>query len=253
VFATVGTDAVYPFNRLVRSLRTVARIRPVVIQYGVASERPEGARLIDFLPFDQLDRYIGEADVVVTHGGIGSVLLALSHGKHPIVMPRRHALGESVDDHQVAFAQRLAEIGLATVVSTEGELSDAVAASIHEPEAILHSGQSLSEELAALLEKRLPPYAQSSPKVASERLKPGQVRPSLNEDEIRDVVRQDSFRARTEQGELVSFEVELLDRQQGSALHEEAYVVEMVKVAESVSDGHIRMTLFDFDKNTRPL
>jgi UDP-N-acetylglucosamine transferase subunit ALG13 len=214
-------------------------MRPVVIQYGVASERPEGARLIDFLPFDQLDRYIGEADVVVTHGGIGSVLLTLSHGKHPIVMPRRHALDESVDDHQLAFAERLAEIGLATVVSTEHQLNAAVAASIHEPRTLIHSGPSLSDELAALLQKDLPPDTQPSSKVGSEGLNPGDMRSSLNEGEVRDVIPHDFVHTRIEPRDPVSFKGELLNRQQASSSHEESCVAKAVGVTERVSDGNL--------------
>jgi hypothetical protein len=208
--------------------------------------------MIDFLTFDELDRYIGEADVIVTHGGVGSVVLALSHGKRPIVMPRRHDLNESVDDHQVSFVERLAEIGLATVVENEQQLSAAVASSIHEPRA-LYSGLSLSDELAGLLNS-LPRHTQPSSQVeSSEGLNAGEMRSSLHEDKVGNVARYDSFRAQTDQSELVSFEVELLDRQQAFTLHEKPDVAEPVEVAERVSDGHVRVTLFDLDKKARPL
>lgn len=123
VFATVGTSPSYPFDRLVRSLTQASLVRPVTIQHGISAERPVGATMHDFLPFDQMNRHVADADVVVTHGGIGSVLLALSHRKRLVVMPRRHAFGEHVDDHQLAFASRLQEAGLATVVENEDQLT----------------------------------------------------------------------------------------------------------------------------------
>ena len=58
-------------------------------------------------PLRRARRSLSGGSVVVTHGGIGSVLLALSVGKRPIVMPRCSRLGEHVDDHQIAFAERL--------------------------------------------------------------------------------------------------------------------------------------------------
>jgi UDP-N-acetylglucosamine transferase subunit ALG13 len=45
-------------------------------------------------------------------------------------MPRRHRLGEAVDDHQVSLAQRLARAGLVTVVETGEELQRAVASTL---------------------------------------------------------------------------------------------------------------------------
>jgi UDP-N-acetylglucosamine transferase subunit ALG13 len=88
--------------------------------------------------------------VVVTHAGIGSLILALTHGKHPIVMPRRHALGESVDDHQVAFANRLQQAGYATVVNTQLDLEAAVLAGGRHPTA-QPPARRLAEALAQLI------------------------------------------------------------------------------------------------------
>jgi UDP-N-acetylglucosamine transferase subunit ALG13 len=54
---------------------------------------------------------MAEAAVVVCHGGPGTILGARHLGAVPIVVPRQHRLGEHVDDHQVAFARRLAAAG----------------------------------------------------------------------------------------------------------------------------------------------
>jgi UDP-N-acetylglucosamine transferase subunit ALG13 len=78
--------------------------------------------MIDFMSFEEFEDQVAAADTVVTHGGIGSILLALAHGKRTIVMPRRHALGECVDDHQLAFAQRLAAEGVVTLATDEESL-----------------------------------------------------------------------------------------------------------------------------------
>ena len=44
---------------------------------------------------------VREARIVVTHAGVGSILLALTNGKRPFVVPRLRAFGETVDDHQL--------------------------------------------------------------------------------------------------------------------------------------------------------
>ena len=50
-----------------------------------------------------------EADVVVAHAGVGTALAALEVGKCPVLVPRRLAHGEHVDDHQVQIASELGE------------------------------------------------------------------------------------------------------------------------------------------------
>ncbi len=61
----------------------------------------------------------------VTHAGVGSVLVALANGKRPIVVPRRKAFGEAVDDHQLQLGRRFAAAGLVTLVEGPAELARA--------------------------------------------------------------------------------------------------------------------------------
>jgi UDP-N-acetylglucosamine transferase subunit ALG13 len=64
----------------------------------------------------------------VTHAGVGSILIALTNGKRPIVVPRLRAFGETVDDHQVESARRFATAGLVTLVEDPARLAEALAA-----------------------------------------------------------------------------------------------------------------------------
>jgi UDP-N-acetylglucosamine transferase subunit ALG13 len=60
-----------------------------------------------------------EARAVVCHGGPGTIMLSCSVGRRPIVVPRRHGLGEHVDDHQLAFSRRIAADGQIELAETE--------------------------------------------------------------------------------------------------------------------------------------
>jgi UDP-N-acetylglucosamine transferase subunit ALG13 len=124
IFVTVGTAL--PFNRLVAAADALATREPVLVQCGVSSVRLRYAERVPFLPFDEVARLMREARVVVAHAGAGSVVTALLEKRCPIVVPRRHALGEAVDDHQVAFAERLAQLGLARLVPDPADLPAAV-------------------------------------------------------------------------------------------------------------------------------
>ena len=59
-------------------------------------------------------QYVRDADVVVCHACAGTTALALLLGHRPLVLARRADRGENIDDHQVAFAERLARYGLVT-------------------------------------------------------------------------------------------------------------------------------------------
>lgn len=160
---TVGTSRQFAFDRLVGSSELIDRPGAIVVQRGNSTVEPRRASvLVDFMSFDELDDEMAAADAVVTHAGIGSVLLALMHGHRPIVMPRRSDLGEGVDDHQVMFARRLEREGLATVVEGPADVPAALHRARHEdrPVAHWHTGNALLRRLEvdirdALTEGRL--------------------------------------------------------------------------------------------------
>lgn len=116
VVVTVGGNAHYGFERLVRSLHAVIPPDwPVLWQVGPSDVSDLGIATVTSLPSEELRRAIAEADVVVSHAGTGSILTALQLGKRPIVVPRRAAHGEHVDGHQNDLAAFVASEGLALV------------------------------------------------------------------------------------------------------------------------------------------
>jgi UDP-N-acetylglucosamine transferase subunit ALG13 len=125
ILVTVGATY-YPFDRLLAAVEELDE-PDVLVQHGASTTRPANARCVEFMSFDDIVAQIHAARVVVTHAGTGSVLVTLANGKHPIVVPRRRAFGEAIDDHQVDFARALAPSGLITLVEEPRELADAVA------------------------------------------------------------------------------------------------------------------------------
>jgi predicted dehydrogenase/UDP-N-acetylglucosamine transferase subunit ALG13 len=127
IFVTVGTNET-PFDRLVEAAAALPGEEDLLIQHGASQVEHGRGDWRDYLSFEEMEAAIRSARIVVTHAGVGSILLALKHGRHPLVMPRRGARGEAVDDHQLGLAQRLEEKGVVTVVETEAALYAAIAA-----------------------------------------------------------------------------------------------------------------------------
>jgi UDP-N-acetylglucosamine transferase subunit ALG13 len=123
IFATVGTHA-QPFGRFLDALAGLGG--DVVVQYG-HNAPPAGVReAVAFMPFDVLNAHMREADVVVTHAGVGSVLCAREAGHVPVVVPRLHRFGEHVDDHQLELVAALGADGHVVPVTDIAGLTAAV-------------------------------------------------------------------------------------------------------------------------------
>jgi UDP-N-acetylglucosamine transferase subunit ALG13 len=129
LLVTVGTDH-HPFDRLVRWVdgwldgeRGQAAGLRCRMQTGTsAPPTGRGTEWEAYLEFEALQAAMRDAAAVVCHGGPGTILGARHVGAVPIVVPRRHRLGEHVDDHQLAFCRRLAGDGDVFLAETEAEL-----------------------------------------------------------------------------------------------------------------------------------
>jgi len=147
IFVTVGTNEA-GFDRLLRAVERIPQ-DDLVVQCGHGAHRPRNAHCVDFLSFGELVEHVRKADAVITHAGVGSVMVALGNGKTPIVVPRLHRFGEAVDDHQLDFARRLASNGLVVLVEDAERLAEARLAS--PPVVAKHEESMLPHELRSYL------------------------------------------------------------------------------------------------------
>jgi UDP-N-acetylglucosamine transferase subunit ALG13 len=124
IFLTVGT--VLPFDRLVRAVDQAIAVHlitmPVFAQIGQTDFQPMHMDWAATLDKASFDRHIAEATYVISHAGIGSIMIALELRKRLLVMPRRKCYGEHVNDHQVVNAQRFAELGYVLVAHDDAGL-----------------------------------------------------------------------------------------------------------------------------------
>jgi UDP-N-acetylglucosamine transferase subunit ALG13 len=103
VVVALGTHPRYTFPRLIGRLTEVLPAGADVLWQTGADRQ---------IPFAELQQAMREADVVVTHAGVGSALAALATGHCPVFVPRRRQFGEHIDDHQVQIATSLGARGL---------------------------------------------------------------------------------------------------------------------------------------------
>lgn len=124
VFVTLGTISPYRFDSLADRLIEAAAGADVefVWQLGCTTRDDLPGRAVAELSAEEFDTLVRESDVVVSHAGVGTCLHLLELGVKPVLVPRRSARGEHVDDHQAQIAAELGRRGL--VVTREvGEVT----------------------------------------------------------------------------------------------------------------------------------
>lgn len=108
IFITVGTQLA--FDRMVSAVDRWAAARPgvdVFAQVGPAQQLPRHIQHADFLTPAHANSLMREADLIVAHAGMGTVLTALELRKPIVIMPRLASLGEHRNEHQMATARWL--------------------------------------------------------------------------------------------------------------------------------------------------
>jgi UDP-N-acetylglucosamine transferase subunit ALG13 len=154
-FVTVGSHTA-PFDRMLETVAAAARRgllpQPVLVQRGPSTVEVPGARIVDFLPADELREAIERSRVVIAHGGAGTIAMSLRAGRRPLAIARRSSHGEHFDDHQLQLQDKLAGHGLVVAVngSIEPESLAAVDAPLEDPFARL-----ALRPMATLLEREL--------------------------------------------------------------------------------------------------
>ena len=151
IVVTVGSSN-FQFDRLVRGVEAIETDEELLVQHGPSSVRPKQAKCVPYLAFDELVEAVRNARVVITHAGVGSVLVAQMNGKKPIVVPRLARYGEVVDDHQLHFAERLARDDAVTLVSDPAELTHALELPVERGSSELDAGGALEADLRRYLQ-----------------------------------------------------------------------------------------------------
>jgi UDP-N-acetylglucosamine transferase subunit ALG13 len=123
IFVTVGTEL--PFDRMVKVVdEWAARTgrRDVFAQLGQTEWQPSAMAFCKFLEPDEFAARFADASIIISHAGTGTILSALHAGKPILVVPRLASLGEHRNEHQLATAHWMQEMGKVAVALDEAEL-----------------------------------------------------------------------------------------------------------------------------------
>ncbi len=110
IFVTMGNHF-QGFERLIKTADEIASRTSydILIQKGYSYYRPQSARYFDFVPMQEAMQYIQASELVISHLGIGTIILCKEYGIPLVLFPRRKKFGEHGTDHQVEIARAIEE------------------------------------------------------------------------------------------------------------------------------------------------
>lgn len=112
VFVSVGTQK-QQFKRIFKLVEdsTLLKYEEKVGQTGNTNFESKRIKLIDSLDNTKFNEYLQKADLVICHGGVGTIFSALEKGKKVLVVPRLSKYKEHINDHQLEVASQLEKEG----------------------------------------------------------------------------------------------------------------------------------------------
>lgn len=129
IFVTLGTND-ESFERLLRAIdkeieKGTIKER-VVVQAGLTKYESKNMEIMDLVPRDEFDKLISECDLLITHGGVGSILTGINKGKKVIAVPRLAKYKEHGNDHQLQIVENFSKRKYIIAVKDMNKLGKAI-------------------------------------------------------------------------------------------------------------------------------
>lgn len=114
IFVTVGTQDV-PFDRLLKAVEKQIKNgnikEEVIVQCGKTKFKSKNMKFINFLELEEFNKLIKKANLIICHGGVGSILDGLKNNKVVIACPRLAKYKEHNNDHQLEIINKFSNDG----------------------------------------------------------------------------------------------------------------------------------------------
>lgn len=120
LFVSVGTQK-QQFTRIFELVENSKLLdkEEIVAQTGNTKFKSNKIQMLPSIDVYKFSEYIKKADIVICHGGVGTIFNALENGKKILVVPRLEKYKEHINDHQLEVANELEKQGYLIVYKDE--------------------------------------------------------------------------------------------------------------------------------------
>jgi len=123
IFVMLGTQK-QSFERLLNYIENSKLSDQIIVQAGYTKFKSEKMEIFDFISYDEIEKNIKKADLIITHGGTGSIIDSLKYEKKVIACARLKKYQEHIDDHQLELINIFAEEGYLLELNENKNLDD---------------------------------------------------------------------------------------------------------------------------------
>ena len=115
IFVTLGTQD-KTFERLLYAVQKqidsgYLKNEEVVVQAGQTKFESNDMKIFGMMDIELFEKYIKECDLLITHGGVGSIIDGLKHKKKIIAAARLYKYKEHTNDHQLQIIDNFSSDG----------------------------------------------------------------------------------------------------------------------------------------------
>lgn len=114
ILVTLGTQD-KSFIRLLEAIQKqidLGKINDkVVVQAGYTKFKSKDMEIFELIPMEQFDELIKSCDILITHGGVGSIITGLKNNKKVIAAARLKKYNEHTNDHQLQIIENFDKAG----------------------------------------------------------------------------------------------------------------------------------------------
>lgn len=125
ILVTLGTND-KSFVRLIKRIEDLVIQgmiqEEVVIQAGYTKYESKYLKIFDLIAMEKFNELMETCNLLITHGGVGTIISGLKNGKKVIAVPRLQKYGEHVNDHQLQIIENFSEAGYVLAAYDVGEL-----------------------------------------------------------------------------------------------------------------------------------
>lgn len=99
----------------------------VIVQAGCSSDfKSKDMKIFDLIPMDEFDKLIEKCDILITHGGVGSIITGLKNNKKVIAAARLEKYKEHVNDHQLQIIHNFEKLSYIKALNNFDELGEII-------------------------------------------------------------------------------------------------------------------------------
>lgn len=119
-----------PFTRILKEIDREIKLgnikEKVIAQIGNTKYKSKNMQIFNFVSNDDFQLLIDKADLIITHGGVGTILEALRKKKKIIAIARLKKYGEHVNDHQKQIIREFKNMGYLLELEKETDLKEII-------------------------------------------------------------------------------------------------------------------------------